>query len=445
MIARALKLSPADEFAGSFSDVSDLAVWAKGGVAALANEGYVQGAAGKLSPTANITRAEFAQVMKNVIAHYINEAGTYTDDYSGNVMINVADVVLNGSEVTGDVILGDGVGDGDVTLEDVTISGKLVVRGGGANSIVIKGDSNIGTVIIARVDGEIRIIAEDGVKIDVVIIDDGSDDVVLEGEFGTVTVLAEGIVLDTSKATVEELVDETGTLEVVEPQDPAPPVVEDDDWYEPEPVKPETTYDAVGALDTWVKDRTEPKSWSEDEGYITIETKDEPANNWYAWQGKSSATDVSLTTDWEVETELELTQEMVNRDGIRASIWIAVEGSENYREAGWKGVIDWSILQFKKEDSSDTAGWQYWDASGSGAWVDLVDFSITPGIYKLTTVYKDGTIYQYINDSEVNSYDVNTDSGISSPTALIIQSYSFGESYNAKWKVPEIQFITPIP
>ncbi len=227
MIARALKLSPADEFAGSFSDVSDLAVWAKGGVAALANEGYVQGAAGKLSPTANITRAEFAQVMKNVIAHYINEAGTYTDDYSGNVMINVADVVLNGSEVTGDVILGDGVGDGDVTLEDVTISGKLVVRGGGANSIVIKGDSNIGTVIIARVDGEIRIIAEDGVKIDVVIIDDGSDDVVLEGEFGTVTVLAEGIVLDTSKATVEELVDETGTLEVVEP--PAPPVVEDDD------------------------------------------------------------------------------------------------------------------------------------------------------------------------------------------------------------------------
>lgn len=217
IIARAMKLTDASEFSGSFSDVGSLAVWAKGGVAALANAGYIQGAGGKLNPTANITRAEFAQVMKNVIAHYINKAGTYTENYTGNVMVNVANVTLRNSKVTGDVILGDGVGDGDVTLDGVNISGKLILRGGGANSIVIKGNSNIGTIIIARIDGEIRVIAEDGVKIDVVIIDDGSDDVVLEGEFGTVTVLADNIVIDTTKAKIEkQIIEGTGSIVIKE-------------------------------------------------------------------------------------------------------------------------------------------------------------------------------------------------------------------------------------
>lgn len=131
---------------------------------------------------------------------------------------------------------------------------------------------------------------------------------------------------------------------------------------------------------------------------------------------------------------------MVNRDGVRASIWLAIEGVENYDESGWAGVIDWAILQFKKDNSTDTAGWQYWDSKGDGKWNDI-NASIAPGTYKLTMAYEDGKLLQYINDNKVNEYNINIDEGLSAPTHVIIQSYSFGESYSVTWKVPTVKYL----
>ncbi|GEM_PF-1413962 len=222
IIARALKLTPAETMDKNFSDANKIASWAKQEVAALVNAGYIQGSAGLLNPTGNITRAEFTQVMKNVIEHYINQAGTYTDTYSGNVMVNVADVTLQGSTVTGDLIIGDGVGNGDITLDGVKVTGRVLVRGGGANSIHVVGDSQISSMVISRVDGEVRVVCADGVKIDVVLIEDGSDDVILEGNFGTVTVVGEGIKVVTSNATIQNLVVQSETATVVtKPSTPA--------------------------------------------------------------------------------------------------------------------------------------------------------------------------------------------------------------------------------
>ena len=78
---------------------------------------------------------------------------------------------------------------------------------------------------------------------------------------------------------------------------------------------------------------------------------------------RSSPTGVGLTSDWIVETQVELTEEMVSRDGIRVSIWLAVQGSNNFGGNHWAGVIDWSILQFKKDSTEDMAGWQAWNLS----------------------------------------------------------------------------------
>ena len=52
------------------------------------------GSNGQLNPKQFITRAEFAQVMYNLIKNYVNESGTYTTDYKGNVMVNEPDVTL---------------------------------------------------------------------------------------------------------------------------------------------------------------------------------------------------------------------------------------------------------------------------------------------------------------------------------------------------------------
>jgi hypothetical protein len=120
-------------------------------------------------------------------------------------MINVPGVTLKDIKITGDLIIGDGVGNGDVTLDGITVTGRTIIRGGGVNSIKIIGNSNLQNIIIARVDGQVRVYAEDGTQIGEVIVD-GSDNVTIEGNFGTVTVTAPDI---TVTATNADIVDAT--------------------------------------------------------------------------------------------------------------------------------------------------------------------------------------------------------------------------------------------
>lgn len=188
VLARAIKLEPAESVIRTFSDTAEISVWAKGYIFALVNGGYIQGSGGMLRPKASITRAEFAQVMYNLISQYINEEGEYTEVAEGNVMVNAPGVTLKGLTVKGDLIIGDGVGDGDVTLEDVTVTGRMVVRGGGENSIIIRGNSNVSNVIVSRVDGAVRVKVEGDAEVEVIVVDDGSDDIIIEGTVGSVEV-----------------------------------------------------------------------------------------------------------------------------------------------------------------------------------------------------------------------------------------------------------------
>lgn len=192
VMARALKLEKTDEEPSGFSDLGDISSWARQEVFSMIEAGYIKGSNGKIYPKATITRAEFAQLMDNLIKQYITEAGEYTEVLEGNIMINVPDVVLKGVKVTGDLIIGDGVGDGDVTLDSVEVTGRLLVRGGGEDTIIIKGDSNIQKIVIARVDGVVRVYNQTGQEIGEVIVD-GSDDVVLVGFFGHVELLADNV------------------------------------------------------------------------------------------------------------------------------------------------------------------------------------------------------------------------------------------------------------
>ena len=132
VLARAFKLSGAAESAlDKFSDKASVSSWAKDDVSSLVAVGYVLGSNGQLNPKQNITRAEFAQMMDNLLKNYIKTAGTYTTDYTGNVMINVPGVTLKDIKITGDLIIGDGVGNGDVILDGVTVTGRTIIRGSG--------------------------------------------------------------------------------------------------------------------------------------------------------------------------------------------------------------------------------------------------------------------------------------------------------------------------
>jgi predicted ribosomally synthesized peptide with SipW-like signal peptide len=191
----------------------------------------------------------------------------------------------------------------------------------------------------------------------------------------------------------------------------------------------------------WDKDRTLPETWNIDaDNWITYSTQTEPANEWKAWQGKGMTTNNVLAKNWKVETEIQLTDDLLKRDGVRTSMWLQV-----LDEAGVE--IDWSILQFKIDNDNQTKGWQYWDESyvedgvNVGQWKDIAtDTPTTAGVYKLAIAYDNGNVIGFINGIQVFSYP-KAESKLTSVQRIIFNSYSFGESYEVKWKVPTVSYV----
>lgn len=207
VISRAFKMSGSETTVlDKFSDQATISSWAEDAVASLVDAGYVAGFDGKINPKATITRAEFAKLMDNLVKHYIKEAKAdgYTEDFEGTVMVDVPGVTFKNLIINGDLIIGDGVGDGDVILDSVTVTGRTIIRGGGVNSIKIMGTSSLANIIIARVDGQVRVFSEDGTNVGEVIVD-GKDDVVIEGKMEKVTVLASDITLTANQATIASI------------------------------------------------------------------------------------------------------------------------------------------------------------------------------------------------------------------------------------------------
>ena len=190
VLARALKLSLDDLSAlAQFSDSASIADYAKANIAAMVAAGYVNGSDGKINPLGNITREEVAQIFYNIFTEFVSEAGTVTGDKKGTVLVNVPGVTIKDANVDGDIIIGDGVGDGECTLDNVKLTGRLLVRGGGANSIKIINGSSVGNVIVSKTaSGAVRVYCEKGALVSVLRIDDGSDDIKVEGSFVSVEV-----------------------------------------------------------------------------------------------------------------------------------------------------------------------------------------------------------------------------------------------------------------
>ena len=191
VLARALKLDTADTSnLDNYQDSDQIADYAKGAVAAMLRSGYVSGYADNtIRPQNSLTREQMAQILYNIFQKYVKTAGTYTGDEAGNVMVNVPEVTIKDASISGDLIIGDGVGSGTVTLDHVTVSGRVLVRGGGENSLRVVNNSNIGSIIVTKSSsGDLRILSSQGARVDMVYVDDGKDTVILEGTFKNVAV-----------------------------------------------------------------------------------------------------------------------------------------------------------------------------------------------------------------------------------------------------------------
>ena len=148
LVARVLGLSDGnEEVLSSFSDNSEIADWAKGSISALVEAGYVSGNDGKLNPSANMTRAEFAQVLSNIAGKYIVSGGEYNENIDGNIFVSADGVTISG-KISGNVIIGDGVK--NVTFKDAEIGGDVIVRGNGTS---LEGTTVNGNLVINSING----------------------------------------------------------------------------------------------------------------------------------------------------------------------------------------------------------------------------------------------------------------------------------------------------
>lgn len=188
LLGRALGVAENSTGLEGFTDAGEAASWAAGYLGGMVQAGILNGYQGKIMPAATITRAEVAQLLDNAIAARYDEAGDYTADADGNVIVSATGVTLSDMTIEGNLIAAEGIGDGDLTLNNVTVQGTLVVRGGGEHSIIIKGNSSVSTITAQRQDGGVRLSVEDDASVEVITINDGSDAVIVAGTVGALNV-----------------------------------------------------------------------------------------------------------------------------------------------------------------------------------------------------------------------------------------------------------------
>lgn len=184
VLARAFALEGGDtSVLNNYTDGASVSAWARSSVAALIENGYVNGANGKLNPKTSITRAEFAKVISEMASTYADADDSLFATVDGSVIVRENSVSLSGKTINGDLIIADGVSRIDLT--GVTVTGRIVLRGG-ESGVTFK-DTKASKGIIANTD-----IAVSG-SVDNITVAQGSAITVNSGaSVGSINVNAEG-------------------------------------------------------------------------------------------------------------------------------------------------------------------------------------------------------------------------------------------------------------
>ncbi len=94
----------------------------------MVKNGYINGFDGRINPKGNITRAEFSQLISNIIASFADIEKSEEKVINGNTIIRNSDSVFENKTINGDLIIADGAG--SVSLKNITVKGRILIRGG---------------------------------------------------------------------------------------------------------------------------------------------------------------------------------------------------------------------------------------------------------------------------------------------------------------------------
>lgn len=196
MMAHVLELDGSGTEKTSFADDDSIADYARGAVAALKAAGLMSGNPQNcFEPEKPITRAEMAQVLSNMFDLVLKGGESCEETETGTVVLQGNGAQMNGQHVTGDVIIAEGVADGAAVLKDVTVDGRILVRGGGVNSIHLNGTKAEHVVMDKNGEG-VRLVIGSDAAVSHVTVAEGTAPVKVEGNPETITVRGQGASLE---------------------------------------------------------------------------------------------------------------------------------------------------------------------------------------------------------------------------------------------------------
>ncbi|ETT79632.1 S-layer domain-containing protein [Paenibacillus sp. FSL R7-277] len=174
IISKLLKLT-APAAAPEFKDITKSAAWSKGAIGAVSEQGIMKGSGdGNFRPLAYTTRAETVVILDRALSVLNADSDEYVIIYEtpgiygplsgmsevdSDVVVSVPGITLRNMNITGNLLLGEGIAEGDVRLQNVTVRGNTAIEGGGVNSIHLA-DSTLGSVRVDKEDGSVRVVAE---------------------------------------------------------------------------------------------------------------------------------------------------------------------------------------------------------------------------------------------------------------------------------------------
>jgi len=154
IIARAIgsELPGGTDALNGFRDKDEIPAWGREAAGAVAAQGIIKGYTDQTFRFGQpITRAEAVVALDRALAFstksteqssemIIDKAGTYgpasgEQSIEGNLTISASGVILQNTNITGNLLLTEGIGDGTVTLKNVTVDKSITIKGGGSNSI----------------------------------------------------------------------------------------------------------------------------------------------------------------------------------------------------------------------------------------------------------------------------------------------------------------------
>ncbi|KUP26141.1 S-layer homology domain-containing protein [Paenibacillus sp. DMB5] len=157
MLYRLFRLDAAAAGAGP-QDAETLPEWSREAVLSLLGDGFLSGYEdGSFKGGRPVTRAEAVRMIGKLSGEIILQSGSYAQLQAKNLVISSAGVSLKDTEITGNLYLTEGIAGGDILLDNVKVAGKIIVSGGGENSVVLN-NTSAASLTADKPDGKLRIV-----------------------------------------------------------------------------------------------------------------------------------------------------------------------------------------------------------------------------------------------------------------------------------------------